>query len=79
MRFQDYCQLFEAGENEAILEKYKAVSSIWKGAPIWVIDGNAKRAAVTCGLTSSGGLRVRMDTGEEETLLAAEVSVRQQS
>jgi biotin-(acetyl-CoA carboxylase) ligase len=77
-RLQNFCELFEAGENETILEKYKAASSIWKGVPIWVIDGNSRKPAVTCGLSRTGGLRVRMDSGEEETLLAAEVSVRRQ-
>jgi BirA family transcriptional regulator, biotin operon repressor / biotin---[acetyl-CoA-carboxylase] ligase len=78
LHLQSLWALFEAGQDGAILETYKAGSSIWNGVAIWVMEGSSKRPATTCGLSTTGGLRVRTESGREETLLAAEVSIRHQ-
>jgi BirA family biotin operon repressor/biotin-[acetyl-CoA-carboxylase] ligase len=78
-QLQEFWGMFEAGEDDSILGKYKAVSSIWNESPIWVIEGDSRRPAVTFGLAPTGGLRIRTESGTEETLLAAEVSIRKQS
>ncbi|HYK88008.1 MAG TPA: biotin--[acetyl-CoA-carboxylase] ligase [Acidobacteriota bacterium] len=75
-RFQLCYGLFEDGEHGELLERWKGLSSMWNGVPIWVEDGGPRRAVVTCGLTELGALRVRDENGKEDTLLAADVTIR---
>ncbi len=74
--FQQEYLLFERGERTAILDHWKACSSMWNGASVRVCEGNDCREAITCGLSDSGAIRVRLADGSEETLIAADVSVR---
>jgi biotin-(acetyl-CoA carboxylase) ligase len=74
--FQTLYQLFESGEHGRILEKWKSCSSMWKGARIRIDDGHRQFGAVTRGITPSGALEVTTDEGVDETLFAADVSVR---
>jgi len=74
--FQVGYRLFEAGLFGEILEQWKTCSSMWEGVEITVQDGDRSRAAVTCGLTETGALRIRTADGREEILLAGDVSIR---
>jgi BirA family transcriptional regulator, biotin operon repressor / biotin---[acetyl-CoA-carboxylase] ligase len=75
-RFQQGYQLFEAGSHEQILQEWKRWSKMWNGVRVHVTEGGISRPAVTCGLSENGGLRIRTEDGAEETVLAADVSVR---
>jgi len=68
--------LFELGQQTKILEAWKSLSSMWNGVPISIMEGNRRRSAVTCGLSEDGALLIRTRSGEQETLLAGDVSVR---
>jgi len=68
--------LFERGGYRELLERWKSCSSMWNGVPVWIDDSGQRSAAVTCGLTDLGALRIRRTNGMEETLLAGDVSVR---
>jgi BirA family biotin operon repressor/biotin-[acetyl-CoA-carboxylase] ligase len=74
--FQQEYLLFESGGRQAILDHWKAGSSMWNGVRVFVSEGSICREATTCGLTESGAIRVRLHDGSEETLLAADVSMR---
>jgi BirA family biotin operon repressor/biotin-[acetyl-CoA-carboxylase] ligase len=74
--FQKCFRLFERGEQSRIVEIWKGLSSMWDGVPIWIVEGDKRRAAVTCGLSNDGALLIKTESGEEETLLAGDVSVR---
>jgi BirA family transcriptional regulator, biotin operon repressor / biotin---[acetyl-CoA-carboxylase] ligase len=67
---------FEQGEFAAILDQWKKSSSMWDKTPIWVSEGGVRRAAVTCGLSEMGELKIMTEQGEQEILLAGDVSVR---
>jgi BirA family transcriptional regulator, biotin operon repressor / biotin---[acetyl-CoA-carboxylase] ligase len=68
--------LFEAGAHAEILDRWKASSSMWDGAEVTIIDGSVSRTGVTCGLTDTGALRVRLAGGTEESILSGDVTVR---
>ena len=74
--FQIGYELFKRGQYQRILDQWKAHSSMWDGVPVWLHDGDQRRLVVTCGLSDLGALRVRASDGTEETVLAADVSVR---
>ena len=74
--FQQEYLLFERGERQAILEHWKTASSMWNGARVRLCEGDTWREATTCGLSESGAMRVRLPDGSEETVLAADVSLR---
>jgi BirA family transcriptional regulator, biotin operon repressor / biotin---[acetyl-CoA-carboxylase] ligase len=74
-RFQEEYLLFERGERNAILEHWKARSSMWNGVRVRVGEAGAWREATTCGLSDSGAIRVRLPDGSEQALMAADVSV----
>jgi len=74
--FQRAYRLFEHGEQARILEIWKGMSSMWDGVPVWIHEGDRRTAAVTCGLSETGALLVKTDSGREEALLAADVTVR---
>jgi BirA family biotin operon repressor/biotin-[acetyl-CoA-carboxylase] ligase len=74
--FQLCYRLFEQGDHETLLERWKDNSSMWDGVPVRVDDGSREKEAVTCGLTELGALRIRNEDGTEETLLAGDVTVR---
>ncbi len=75
-QFQTVYAVFEKGEHDALLEHWKACSTMWNRTPVTVTDGAGTRLGVTCGLTEIGALRVRLAGGTEETVLAGDVSVR---
>lgn len=74
-KFQEYYLVFEEGNHHVLLEQWKSHSSMWEGAQVWIIEGNERRSAITCGLSDIGGLMVRTPEGRVETVLAADVSV----
>lgn len=74
--FQHEYLLFERGERQAILDHWKAASSMWNGVRVRICEGDVCREATTCGLSDSGAIRVRLTDGSEETLMAADVSMR---
>ncbi len=74
--FQQWYLVFERGEHRKLLACWKELSSMWNGVPIWIEDGGNRVAAVTCGLTDLGALRIRNADGIEKTLLAGDVTVR---
>jgi BirA family transcriptional regulator, biotin operon repressor / biotin---[acetyl-CoA-carboxylase] ligase len=76
-RFQECYSIFEQGKHRELLERWKRHSSMWKGAQVWITEGEERRSAVTCGLSEIGGLMVRTPAGKVETVLAGDVSVRQ--
>ena len=67
---------FEQGQFTAILDQWKNSSSMWNNTTIWVTEGGMKRAAKTCGLSDTGGLKILTEEGRHEILLAGDVSVR---
>ncbi|MBZ5495873.1 MAG: biotin--[acetyl-CoA-carboxylase] ligase [Acidobacteriia bacterium] len=74
--FQLGYDLFMRGEHKAILEQWKSLSRMWRDTPVWVVENDQARPAVTAGLTDTGALVVRTPDGAEETILAADVSIR---
>lgn len=68
--------LLEGGEDSAILDQWKSLSSMWDGVAVWIVQEGDARPAVTCGLTDTGALRIRRPDGVEETVVAADVSLR---
>jgi BirA family biotin operon repressor/biotin-[acetyl-CoA-carboxylase] ligase len=74
--FQAAYQMFEKGMHAELLERWKALSSIWNEVPIWIREGDTRRAAVTCGLNELGALLVRNEQGTVETLVAGDISIR---
>ena len=74
--FQKGYRAFEAGDDAGILEGWKARSSMWDGAPVWILEGEGRRAAVTSGLDETGALLVRTEAGALETVIAGDIRVR---
>lgn len=74
--FQLNYQKFQHGQDQEILDLWKAHSSMWDGVAVWIIEAQNPRPAVTCGLTEFGALKIRGEDGREEILLAADVSLR---
>ena len=77
--FQAGYMLFERGDYAGILDQWKSFSHMWRDTPVWILEDESRRAAVTRGLTASGALIVETDDGREETLLAGDVSIRRSS
>jgi BirA family transcriptional regulator, biotin operon repressor / biotin---[acetyl-CoA-carboxylase] ligase len=73
---RSWYRLFENAEFGKILKQWEQLSSMCNDTSIWVQDGEHRRAAITCGLSESGGLKIRTGEGGEEILLAGDVSVR---
>jgi BirA family transcriptional regulator, biotin operon repressor / biotin---[acetyl-CoA-carboxylase] ligase len=69
---QNYELLLREG-NQAITERWMAVSSYAQGKRIRVLTGNGEFQAVTAGLEANGALRIRHDDGREEPLVAGEI------
>jgi BirA family biotin operon repressor/biotin-[acetyl-CoA-carboxylase] ligase len=76
-QFQRVYVAFEQGNHAEVLERWKSMSSMWDGAQIWIHEGTLRRSAVTCGMNEIGALLVRTADGSVETLLAGDVSVRE--
>ncbi|NLV30811.1 MAG: biotin--[acetyl-CoA-carboxylase] ligase [Acidobacteria bacterium] len=74
--FQKGCRELEAGNFAGVLEGWKKRCTMWDGAPVWIHEGERRRAAVTCGLDEAGALLVRTEAGAVETLVAGDVRVR---
>jgi BirA family biotin operon repressor/biotin-[acetyl-CoA-carboxylase] ligase len=74
--FQLAYLLFERGRHAELLDRWKRASSMWNGTPIWIDEGEQRRAAVTCGLNEIGALLVRTAEGRLQTVLAGNVRVR---
>lgn len=70
---EHYYQLLLREGNQAIIDRWTAVSSYAQGKRIRVLTGNGEFQAVTAGLEPSGALRVRRDDGREEPLVAGEI------
>ena len=68
--------IFEQGRHEELLEKWKSLSSMWEGAPIWIVNGENRRSAVTCGLDAMGALLARGPDGRVETIIAGDVRLQ---
>ena len=69
---QQYQLLLREG-NQAIIQRWTAVSSYAQGKRVRVLASTGEFQAVTAGLESSGALRVRRDDGREEPLVAGEI------
>ncbi len=74
--FQMQYLCLERGDGEAIVERWKALSTMWQGRQVWVIEDGRRFEATTCGLTAFGALRVRLSDGNEKAFLSADVSIR---
>lgn len=74
--FQLVYNLFEDGCGDRILELWKSSSSMWDGVPVWIVEGNQSRPGITCGLSEIGALKIRTPDGNEDTLMAGDVSLR---
>ena len=77
--FQNVYRLFQEGNFEEILERWKGSSSMWNGAPVTIFKIERTRHAVTCGLDEIGALQVRFADGSVETVLAGDVRIRRGS
>ncbi len=75
--FQLGFDLFNRGEHRSVLDQWKKFSRMWSGTAVWITEGGISRPAVTTGLTDDGALRVRLEDGSEEVILAGDVSIRQ--
>jgi BirA family biotin operon repressor/biotin-[acetyl-CoA-carboxylase] ligase len=75
-QFQRLYKLFSAGDYRTIIEHWKSCSTMWNGVEVTVTEGDQSRIAMTCGLTETGALRIRNESGREEIVLAGDVSVR---
>jgi BirA family transcriptional regulator, biotin operon repressor / biotin---[acetyl-CoA-carboxylase] ligase len=73
--FQETYLLFERGDHEDLLQRWKIRSSMWNGAQVWITEGQMQRSAVTCGLNEIGALMVSTPEGAVETIFAADISV----
>ena len=73
--FQLCYLMFEQGNHQKLLERWKSYSSMWNGAPIWIGAGEKSRQAVTCGLNEIGALLVRTADGTLETLYAESIRI----
>ncbi len=74
--FQVGVQLFERGNHAAILDQWKSFSRMWCDTPIWIVEDKGRRPAVTRGLSPVGALIVETASGETETLIAGDISIR---
>jgi len=75
-KLQECYLVFEQGNHQELLERWKSYSSMWHGTQVWISEGEIHRSAVTCGLNELGALIVQTPEGALETVLAADVSVR---
>jgi BirA family transcriptional regulator, biotin operon repressor / biotin---[acetyl-CoA-carboxylase] ligase len=76
---QSQLKVFQDGRCAEIVEAWKQCSDMWNNTAVWVLEGDRRRRAVTCGLNEDGTLRVRTDSGVTENLLAADVSIRNEA
>ncbi len=74
--FQIAYEFFQNGRDAQILDEWKNLSHMWKDTAVWILQNGERRPAVTAGLTDTGALRVRNFVGDEEVILAGEVSIR---
>jgi BirA family biotin operon repressor/biotin-[acetyl-CoA-carboxylase] ligase len=74
--FQIWYNHFQGGEYGEILDQWKRRSSMHENTPIWIQNGENRIAAITCGLTESGALKIQTEQGNREILVAGDVSVR---
>jgi BirA family biotin operon repressor/biotin-[acetyl-CoA-carboxylase] ligase len=74
--FQLEYDLFARGQHQTILEQWKRFSRMWRDTPVWIMENDQARPAVTAGLTESGALIIRGPDGAEEVILAGDVSIR---
>ena len=75
-RFHHWHGIFESGNHRELLARWKSLSSMWDGTPVWIMEGASRRAVVTCGLDDNGALRVRTAEGKVETVLAGDIRLR---
>jgi BirA family biotin operon repressor/biotin-[acetyl-CoA-carboxylase] ligase len=75
-QFQRLYGLFVAGGYGTIIEAWKSCSTMWNEVEIILVEGERTRTVVTCGLTDTGALRIRSESGREEIVLAGDVSIR---
>ncbi len=74
--FQLCYLLFENGKHAELLDRWKRLSSMWNGVPIWILEAGVRRQAITCGLNDIGALLVRTADDTTETILAGDISIR---
>lgn len=75
-RFHHWYGIFESGKHRELLDRWKALSSMWDGKEIWILEGGSRKAAVTCGLDERGALKVRTAEGKLETVQAGDIRIR---
>jgi BirA family biotin operon repressor/biotin-[acetyl-CoA-carboxylase] ligase len=69
----EYCEILSKQGTAPILELFAQASSYAQGRRVRIENDGAMIEGVTCGLSSSGFLRVREDNGKETTILAGGV------
>ncbi len=74
--FRELFLTFEQGNSSAIIEEWKATSTMWNGTLVNIVENGRVRAAVTRGLTESGALQIWSEDAGEQTILAGDVSLR---
>jgi BirA family transcriptional regulator, biotin operon repressor / biotin---[acetyl-CoA-carboxylase] ligase len=73
--FQICYRMFEQGEYDKLLERWKSHSSMYDGVPVWMGDGATRREAITCGINEMGALLVRMPDGAVQTIYAEDIRI----
>jgi BirA family transcriptional regulator, biotin operon repressor / biotin---[acetyl-CoA-carboxylase] ligase len=74
-QFQECYLIFEKGNHQELLDRWKSYSSMWNGVQVCISDGSESRTVTTCGLNEMGALLVRNPDGAEETIFAGDVSL----
>ena len=75
-QFQLYYQLFENGNHEKLLERWKSLSSMWDRCPVWIYGAGQRQPAITCGLNEIGALLVRTADDKTMAIVAGDIRVR---
>jgi BirA family transcriptional regulator, biotin operon repressor / biotin---[acetyl-CoA-carboxylase] ligase len=73
--FQLCYLLFEQGNYDKLLDRWKSHSSMYDGVPVWMGEGATRRQAITCGLNEMGALLVRTPDGKVQTVYAEDIRI----
>lgn len=73
-RLEDWYRSWRNGEEDAIRDRWLALSSYGRGRSIWVTIGGERIEGVTAGLDPEGALRLITPDGAVRTILTGEVS-----
>jgi BirA family transcriptional regulator, biotin operon repressor / biotin---[acetyl-CoA-carboxylase] ligase len=73
--FQLWYRMFEQGNYDKLLERWKRHSSMYDGVPVWMGEGATRREAITCGINEMGALLVRTPDGAVQTIYAEDIRI----